>query len=467
VTVTPVTSTLSTTPPRAHASIPEPSFLSIAASHPQPRAARPLRRYHFHAPGLVYIIVTLFIAIGAINSQNNLLFSALGLAIGGLLVSGLLSGGALMGLRLNRSAPTHLPLGQPLEITYQLRNSGRLVPAFGIHLMELSSHPELTAAPEVNWPAFFPPPRAFAVQVPPRGVADAVATVIPRRRGRLTFGPIYAWTTFPFGLVKKSVTLAIPQSTLIHPPILPLRSGLLRQLISRAPMGNNADRNPGMGDEFFGLREYVPGDSLRRIAWKRSARTGDLVVRQNAMPAPQRLWIVLRLVAPGSRVPAGASETSRLNERAIALAASLLSAASAAEIAVGLAIPGVAPVGDPMRAAAAGMAAPRLGRPHLERLLNELAMLDADTLHRGAAAGFPDAAARSGACAIIDAAGPDPSFGPPHALRFAASEAERMLEDSEVVRRTLALFDLAPALPPRRHWRTALRAFIRAAGGSA
>src|SRR5207253_2912685 len=37
--------------------------------------ARPLRRYHFHAPGLVYILVTLFIAIGAINSQNNLLFA--------------------------------------------------------------------------------------------------------------------------------------------------------------------------------------------------------------------------------------------------------------------------------------------------------------------------------------------------------------------------------------------------------
>src|ERR1041385_4840021 len=70
-------------------------WASFTASKP----AAPLRRYHFHGPGLVYILVTLFIAMGAINSQNNLLFAALGLAIGGLLISGIISGGALLGVR--------------------------------------------------------------------------------------------------------------------------------------------------------------------------------------------------------------------------------------------------------------------------------------------------------------------------------------------------------------------------------
>jgi hypothetical protein len=36
------------------------------------------RRYHFRYAGLIYIGVTVFIAIGALNSQNNLLFWAWG-----------------------------------------------------------------------------------------------------------------------------------------------------------------------------------------------------------------------------------------------------------------------------------------------------------------------------------------------------------------------------------------------------
>lgn len=35
------------------------------------------------------------------------------------------------------------------------------------------------------------------------------------------------------------------------------------------------------GDDFFALREYVPGDDLRRVHWPSSARSGDLVVRQS------------------------------------------------------------------------------------------------------------------------------------------------------------------------------------------
>ncbi len=36
----------------------------------------------------------------------------------------------------------------------------------------------------------------------------------------------------------------------------------------------------GTGDEFFSLREYVPGDDPRQIAWRVSARTQTLLVKE-------------------------------------------------------------------------------------------------------------------------------------------------------------------------------------------
>jgi uncharacterized protein (DUF58 family) len=49
----------------------------------------------------------------------------------------------------------------------------------------------------------------------------------------------------------------------------------------------------GSGNELFGIREYRPGDSLRRIHWRSSARHGELVVREYEPPGVQRLRILV------------------------------------------------------------------------------------------------------------------------------------------------------------------------------
>ena len=41
---------------------------------------------------------------------------------------------------------------------------------------------------------------------------------------------------------------------------------------SRTNLGHESTVAPGFGEEFFGLREYVPGDPPRMVAWRPSAR---------------------------------------------------------------------------------------------------------------------------------------------------------------------------------------------------
>jgi uncharacterized protein (DUF58 family) len=56
----------------------------------------------------------------------------------------------------------------------------------------------------------------------------------------------------------------------------------------------------GEGDITRSVREYVPGDPLRRVAWSVTARTGKLVTRELERPATHVVHLVVDLGAhPG------------------------------------------------------------------------------------------------------------------------------------------------------------------------
>ncbi len=60
----------------------------------------------------------------------------------------------------------------------------------------------------------------------------------------------------------------------------------------RADAGRPA-RLAGEGDEIRELREHVPGDPFKKIAWKASARRGQLVVREMERDERDVVWLIL------------------------------------------------------------------------------------------------------------------------------------------------------------------------------
>jgi uncharacterized protein (DUF58 family) len=88
---------------------------------------------------------------------------------------------------------------------------------------------------------------------------------------------------------------------------------------------------PGGSDEFYGVKEYRPGDNPRWIYWRRSARAGGLVSKEMTSSAPPRVMVLVDTFAGNHTLEEHADV-----ERSIAMAASLAAAALDQGLSVGL-----------------------------------------------------------------------------------------------------------------------------------
>ncbi len=113
------------------------------------------------------------------------------------------------------------------------------------------------------------------------------------RRGVLELGPIQIDDVDALGLARRSHRVDTRVRLIVHPPIEPLPP--IRVPAGDDPLvGEELTQSLGLSEEEFdGLRDYIPGDELRKIHWPSSARHGDLQVRQFRPPRHGRLSVVI------------------------------------------------------------------------------------------------------------------------------------------------------------------------------
>ena len=108
------------------------------------------------------------------------------------------------------------------------------------------------------------------------------ASFIPERRGKVAFGGAYIFRKGVFGLLKKGKIVANPGSFLVLPDItepfaIPENEG------GQTNEKNEKTRETletGSGFELKAVRDFVPGDSIRNIHWKSSAKSGQLRTKE-------------------------------------------------------------------------------------------------------------------------------------------------------------------------------------------
>lgn len=208
-------------------------------------------------------------------------------------------------LSLVRSLPhTQTEINQPATVHLDLTNVG---PATGI----------LLAEEQVPW-ALGHRPRFVLTSMRPRRTRAVEYQVTAEVRGIYEIGPLRIRVTDPFGMLDLTRTFTSTSTLVVIPaaetlpviPVLGARTGNGEDRPRPFSHGNAADVT---------VREYRLGDDLRRVHWRSSARTGELMVRREEEPWQARCTLFIDNRAAAHR---GTGPDSSL-ERAVTAAASI------------------------------------------------------------------------------------------------------------------------------------------------
>ena len=135
-----------------------------------------------------------------------------------------------------------------------------------------------------------PPSEWFAADPP----AEGPVAVVPRRRGVVERVRVEVRSAAPLGLVwwRRTFDLALPTPVEVGPEPVPVPLPLTTPA---GTIGESRTRGRSGSDTVRSLRDYVPGDPIRLVNWKATARHGDLMVKELEGPDSPRLAVVADL----------------------------------------------------------------------------------------------------------------------------------------------------------------------------
>ena len=148
----------------------------------------------------------------------------------------------------------------------------------------------------------------------PRQAVEVSGKITPARRGRLELEGAVATRVDPLGLLRACIPVPAPGRALVLPKRYPVGRLDLPGSARFQPGGVAQASRIGESPEFAGLRDYRPGDPLRRIDWKSWAKEGRPIVREYHDEQFVRHALVLDTFAPPER--------SEIFEEAVSVAAS-------------------------------------------------------------------------------------------------------------------------------------------------
>ncbi|AEB46449.1 DUF58 domain-containing protein [Micromonospora maris] len=236
--------------------------------------------------GRSFLAAAVAAAISAgILGEKDLLRVAVLLAVLPLLAA-LYVGRSRYKLACHRSLEPHrIPVGANARVVLRLQNMSRL--------------PTGTLLLEDRLPyALGSRPRVVLERLGAHQASSVAYTVRADVRGRYEVGPLVVRLTDPFGLCELTRAFPGTDRLTVIPQVVPLPS--VRLPGEYTGSGESRARSVAVhGEDDAATREYRRGDDLRRVHWKSTARTGELMVRREEQPWESRATVVLDTRAYG------------------------------------------------------------------------------------------------------------------------------------------------------------------------
>lgn len=107
----------------------------------------------------------------------------------------------------------------------------------------------------------------------PKGGTYTFTYTVTGPRGGYGFEKVQAKVHDHLGVTRREVQMEARGQLFIFPPVMRLRHVVIRPRRTRVYAGQVPAKAGGSGSEFFGVREYQPGDPPRTINWRASAHS--------------------------------------------------------------------------------------------------------------------------------------------------------------------------------------------------
>ena len=119
-------------------------------------------------------------------------------------------------------------------------------------------------------------------------------TLRPLERGEYHFGNLNLYTNSPIGLVSRRFKFGKDEMVPNYPSFLQLRKYMLMAFTNKlSEYGLKKIRRIGHTMEFEQIKDYVPGDDIRNINWKATAKRNQLMVNQFQDEKSQPVYSVI------------------------------------------------------------------------------------------------------------------------------------------------------------------------------
>jgi uncharacterized protein (DUF58 family) len=252
--------------------------------------------YPFTPPGKVFLAGGFILSglVGAVTVESPVSRLCMAILLVGLCASTL--GSFLRWRRVTISGrfPERVRVGEPTIAECTLNSQGGApFPMYDVSVWVFN--------PPEGWETADRPD--FIPHLPPRRPTTMRVTLVPHRRGLYRLPPIRAYTTFPFNFGRNELARCSGGSVLVLPQFHPLARVDLEIGSRYQPGGIALTSRIGESPEYIGNRDYMPGDSLRRIDFRSWGRLAKPVVREYQEEYYCRIALVLDTHIPPRRRP--------------------------------------------------------------------------------------------------------------------------------------------------------------------
>ncbi len=217
------------------------------------------RRMRFRVNTFAFIAIFFPVEFAAFNTSENLLYLLAAFVFGFPVLALAVSKISFRGIEMRREAPTAVHRGEAFSVTAHVKNQKRVLPGVSLRIAFSGEASE-----------------AYLPVLPAKTSATLGLSRVMMRRGVHTLPGIEIASSFPMGFVERSAVIEDALAVIVYPRVHRIDRDALEQLDDS---GNRPRPTMARGDEFYALREYVPGDDIRLICWRVSARLGELIVR--------------------------------------------------------------------------------------------------------------------------------------------------------------------------------------------